>query len=280
MTNLLLALGVDVASNWDVFWLCTAWTFAVVTAIWLIGLAQGNHSMMDGYYGFGYAIPVWIAYAVRGPASATAAVVLLMASLHGCRLGFYLSKRWVGYRSTTGGDQRYLGFVKKYSPGYWWKSFFLVMEPQALVIAVIGLPAVFGVLGNQDANGPLNALAWAGMLVFAIGYYFETVADGQLQAFKADAHNKGRYLRTGVWTHTRHPNYFGNTVVWWGIYFVAVAGNNDLWWTIVGPLVNTIMLTGVLGRAFQDKYMGVRPEYQKVIAETNGFLPIPKRRHP
>lgn len=271
-------LGFGLGTGWDVFWLCTAWTFLVVTVIWVIGLFQGNHSMMDGWYGFGYATPVWIAYLATGTTSATAAVVLLMASLHGCRLGWYLSRRWYGYRNTTGGDQRYFGFKQKLSPGYWWKSFFVVMEPQAIVIVLIGLPSVWGVIGNQGPSGPLSPLAFVGMIVFGIGYYFETVGDGQLQAFKADAHNKGRYLRTGVWTHTRHPNYFGNTTMWWGIWIVAVSGNPAIWWTIAGPILNTIMLTGVLGRAFQDKYMGSRPEYQKVMAETRGFLPIPVAR--
>ena len=114
--------------------------------------------------------------------------------------------------------------------------------------------------------------------VFGIGYYFETVADGQLQAFKADPHNKGRYLNTGVWTYTRHPNYFGNVTVWWGIYIVAVSGNPDYWWIIVGPIVNTILLTGIVGRAFQDKFMGGRPEYRDLMAKTNSFLPIPPRK--
>lgn len=274
MTDLLTLLGADLANNWGVFWLCTTYTFLAVTVLWIVGLLQGNHSMMDGYYGFGYAIPVWIAFLIARPASPVAAVILLMASLHGCRLGWYLSKRWFGYRKTSGGDQRYLGFLEKLSPGYWWKSFFVVMEPQAVVIAVIGLPAVWGVLGNHD-GGELNWLSFLGMAVFAVGYYFETVADGQLQAFKADANNKGRYLRTGVWTYSRHPNYFGNTTVWWGIWLVAVSGNPEISWTVAGPLLNTIMLTGVLGSAFQDKYMGVRPEYQRVIAVTRRFFPLP-----
>jgi steroid 5-alpha reductase family enzyme len=277
--TMLASWGFHLDTNWGIFWLCTAWTFLAVTVIWIIGNFQGNHSMMDGYYGFGYAIPVWIAYCLTGPASATAAALLVMTSLHGCRLGLYLSKRWYGYRATNGGDQRYLGFVKKYSPGYWWKSFFVVMEPQAIVIALIGLPSVWGVLSAQQPNGPLSALACAGILVFGVGYYFETVADGQLQAFKADKNNKGRYLRTGVWTHSRHPNYFGNTVVWWGIWLVAFAGNPTIWWTVAGPIVNTIMLTSILGRAFQDKFMGVRPEYQKLMTETNSFLPIPKLKN-
>ena len=233
--------------------------------------------MMDGYYGLGYAIPIWIAFLATKPVSPVAAILLLMTSLHGCRLGWYLSKRWFGYRKTTGGDPRYLGFVTKFSQGYWWKSFFMVMEPQAIVIAVIGLPAVWGVLGNHDA-GSLNWLSYLGMLVFGIGYYFETVADGQLQAFKADANNKERYLRTGVWLHSRHPNYFGNAAVWWGIWLVAMSGNHDLWWTVAGPIFNTIMLTGILGSAIQDKYMGARPEYKKVMVETSRFLPLARKQ--
>jgi steroid 5-alpha reductase family enzyme len=170
-----------------------------------------------------------------------------------------------------------MGFVKKFSPGYWWKSFFVVMEPQAIVIALIGIPSVIGIASTQSPGQPLNWLALLGLLVFGIGYYYETVADGQLHAFKSDSSNKGRYLRHGVWTHTRHPNYFGNTTVWWGIWLVAVAGNSNIWWTVIGPIFNTIMLTGILGRAFQDKFMGVRPEYKKVMDETNSFLPFPKK---
>ncbi len=265
-------------TNWDIFWVCTGWTFSVVTVIWVIGLFQGNHSMMDGYYGFGYASACWIAYLLSGASSATAAALLVIASLHGCRLGYYLSARWAGYRKTTGGDQRYLNFTQQLKPGYWWKSFFVVMEPQAIVISLIGIPSTWGVLGNQTAGAPLNLLSFLGLLLFGIGYYFETVADGQLQAFKADKANKGRYLRTGVWTHTRHPNYFGNSCVWWGIWIVAVAGNPAIWWTVIGPVFNTIMLTKILGKSFQDKHMGVRPEYQKVMAETRGFLPFPVRK--
>lgn len=274
MDAVLGGTGLDLASDWGVFWICATWTFLVVTLIWLIGLFQPTHSMMDGWYGFGYASATLIAYLLTDAPSPTAAVVLLMALLHGGRLGFYLSKRWYGYTQTTGGDLRYFGFREKLSPGYWWKSFFMVMEPQALVLAIIGIPSVWGIIGNRAADGPIGPLGFLGMLIFGIGYYFETVGDGQLQAFKADPNNKGRYLRVGVWTHSRHPNYFGNTTVWWGIWLTAAAGNPSIWWTVIGPVTNTIMLTGVLGRAFQDKHMGVRPEYKKVMAETRGFLPL------
>ncbi len=280
MPQLLSSLGLDASSTWELFALCAAWTILAITIIWIVGLFQGNHSLIDGYYGFGFAIPVWIAYVSSGAASATAAVLLVITSLHGCRLGFYLTKRWWGYRRTAGGDQRYLGFRQKYARGYWWKSLLIVTEPQALIIVLIGLPSVLGILSTRAAGSPLNLLAACGVLVFGIGFYFEVVADGQLQAFKADAHNKGRYLRTGVWTYTRHPNYFGNCTVWWGIWLVAVAGNSAIWWTVIAPAFNTLMLTSLFGRALQDSLMGVRPEYQQLMRETNSFLPLPRAKSP
>jgi len=273
MTEFLTGLGFNLTTHGGIFWFSCVWIFAVVSLIWLIGLFQGNHSMMDGFYGFGYATTGWIAFWLTDANSLYAGLLFLMVSLHGCRLGYYLSKRWAGYRKTTGGDARYLGFVEKFKPGYWWKSFFIVMQPQTIVIMVIGLPATYGIMDNAHVDTPMNWLALLGMLVFGIGTYYEWISDGQLQAFKQDPEHKGRYLEHGVWALTRHPNYFGNTTVWWGIWLVAVAGNPSTWWTVAGPLFNTIMLTRILGKAFQDNYMGSRPEYQALISRSSGFLP-------
>ncbi|WP_155927662.1 DUF1295 domain-containing protein [Mycolicibacterium sp. CBMA 234] len=274
MNHLVSLLGVDTSSTASVFIFCAIFTFAVVTALWVVGLFQGNHSMMDGWYGFAFAVPALFAYLIVGAQSVTAALLLFMVMLHGCRLGWYLAARWRRYVPVHGGDPRYLNFVTEMSPGYWWKSFFRVMEPQAVIIVLIGMPAVVGILENRAPNGGITAFAFLGLLVFMIGLYFETVADAQLQSFLA-LKQRPRYLNTGVWTHSRHPNYFGTTTVWWGMWLVAVAGNPECWWTVVGPVLNTIMLTSVLGSAFQDNYMGSRPEYQELMVRTRRFLPLP-----
>ncbi|BBY80209.1 DUF1295 domain-containing protein [Mycolicibacterium pulveris] len=274
MSEFVKLLGVDPASNLSVFLFCTIFTFAVVTVLWVLGLFQGNHSMMDGWYGFAYAVPALFAYLIVDAQSVTAALLLVMVMLHGGRLGWYLAARWRRYVPKHGGDPRYLGFVEQFSPGYWWKSFFRVMEPQAVIIVLIGLPSVVGILVNREPDGGITPLAVLGIVVFGIGWYFETVADGQLQAFLA-LPERPRYLNTGVWTHSRHPNYFGTTTVWWGIWLVAVAGNPACWWTVIGPIINTIMLTSVLGSKFQDNYMGSRPDYRELMARTRRFLPIP-----
>lgn len=276
MVEMFAGLGIDLGTHLGIYIVACILLFLFVTFLWILGNFQGNHSMIDGFYGFCYAAVAWFCFMMVDTHSFYSGILLLMVSLHGCRLGFYLMKRWTGYRKSGGGDARYLKFVEQFAPGYWWKSFFVVMQPQTIVIMLIGLPAYFGVMAVDNSNG-LNIFGALGMLLFGIGTYYEWLADGQLQAFKQDPENKGRYLEFGVWKLTRHPNYFGNTCVWWGIYLVAVAGNPSIWWTIAGPLVNTLMLTKVLGTAFQDKHMGSRPEYAKLIQRTSGFFPrMPK----
>ena len=263
----------DLASPWGVFWSGSLLVVMAVFVLWIVGMFQGNHSMMDGFWGFIIAGFGWYSYYLIKPASVFGALLIFLVSLHGCRLGYYLFVRWLGFRRTTGGDGRYLGWRQTMAKGYWWRSLFIIMEPQALVIMVLILPILFGMYATQSSTEPMNALTIVGLLVFGIGYYWETLADGQLQAFKADKNNKGRYLRSGVWKFTRHPNYFGNVLVWWGIYIVAVSGNPEIWWTIVTPVFNHIMMSMILGSALQDKVMGDRPDYQKVMAETNAFYP-------
>jgi steroid 5-alpha reductase family enzyme len=265
-------------SAWTIYGWCLLYVFTVVTIIWVIGIFQGNHSMMDGYYGWAYASVAWIAFFWTNNLSAQGAVIMLMVSLHGVRLGYYLSKRWYGYRKTTGGDKRYLGFVTQLGKGYWWKSFFAVMQPQTIVIMLISIPSIFGIVDPAPLH-PFGLIESIAMIVFGIGLYFEWNADAQLESFKADPINKGRYLETGVWALTRHPNYFGNTCVWWGIFLMAFASNHHLWWTIIGPATDTFMLTKILGTAFQDKFMGSRPEYQALMARRPGFFPrFPKKQ--
>lgn len=273
----LFNLTLDISTHSGIYWTIALYMFLFVTLLWIIGLFQNNHSLIDGFYGSMYAVAGWAAFLMSGANSMYAGLLLMMVSLHGFRLGFYLLRRWFGYRKHSKGDARYQGFVTRFSPGYWWKSFFVVMQPQTVVIMLIGMPTTFGIMINGDSHTGINLLGAIGMLIFGIGTYYEWLADGQLQAFKQDPANKGRYTEFGVWRLTRHPNYFGNTCVWWGIYLTALAGNPDAWWTIIGPVVNTIMLTKVLGTAFQDKHMGSRPEYAELIRRTSGFFPRPPR---
>ena len=276
MTDMLSGLGLDLATHTGVYWLCFAGIFTFVTLLWVIGNFQNNHSLIDGFYGSMYATVGLVCFLMFDPNSLYSGLLLLMVCLHGYRLGYYLLKRWFGYRKVGTGDARYQGFVTNplLKNGYWWKSFFVVMQPQTIVVMLVGLPAYFGVMVLADSDAGLNWVAALGLLLFGIGSYYEWLADGQLQAFKQNPENKGRYLEHGVWKLTRYPHYFGNTTVWWGIYLVAIGGSTELWWTIAGPLFNTVMLTLILGKGFQDRrYSTDTDKYKEILARPTNFLP-------
>lgn len=275
MTEFLAQYGIDVGAATAIYIICAAYVFFVISLIWLTCQLRRSKimmSMMDGFYGWAYASVGWIAYVLAEPTSVYAGLLLLMSSLHGARLGHYLFKRWLVHCRTGVEAERYVKINNKFSSGYWWKSFFVIMHPQTILIMVVSLPVIYGISSPTDVS-TLTPLAFLGMAIFGTGLYYEWLADGQLEAFKADPANKGRYLETGVWALTRHPNYFGNTTVWWGIWIVCFAGHPELWWTIASPMFNTFMLTKVLGSAFQDKFMGDRPEYKALMAKRGAFFP-------
>lgn len=261
-------------SDLGIFLLCIGVTWGVYAVIWARGLFIGHHSAVDYYYGFGFAVCALLAFWISDAQSQTAVLLLALACLHGGRLGYHLASRLYRHK---GEDARYMQLVDQFSPGYRWKSFFTVTTPHGGLVLLIGLPSTWGILFSR-APAQINVLSLIGLAVFGVGLYFESVADGSLRAFLADPHNRGRYINTGVWSHSRHPNYFGTTTVWWGIWLVAIAGNLDAWWTVVGPLANTVMLTGVLGSHYADNAMGVRPAYREVMVRTRSFLPLPLSR--
>jgi len=111
-----------------------------------------------------------------------------------------------------------------------------------------------------------------------IGFLFETIGDRQLMRFKADPANAGRIMDRGLWRYTRHPNYFGDFSVWWGLFLVALA-TVSAWWTVIGPIVMSVLLIRVSGAALLERRMGkTRPGYEDYVRRTSGFLPRPPRR--
>ena len=111
-------------------------------------------------------------------------------------------------------------------------------------------------------------------MVWLVGFVFESVGDAQLARFKANPENKGKVLDSGLWRYTRHPNYFGDFCVWWGIFLVA-AGHPAALVTIVGPALMSYLLIGVTGKELTEKSMSTRPGYAEYVERTSGFFPLP-----
>jgi steroid 5-alpha reductase family enzyme len=182
-------------------WLTAAFVaWALVTLLWLLSLALRDSSIVDIFWGAGFVVLAWVT-ALRAPATGPRTWLLLgLVSLWGIRLAVHIFRRNRG----RGEDYRYRAWREQSGAAWWWRSYFKVFLLQGTIMVIVAAPLV----GALSATGsrPLGWLDAAGSVVWGIGFLFETLGDAQLARFKADAANRGRVLRTGVWRYTRHPN--------------------------------------------------------------------------
>jgi steroid 5-alpha reductase family enzyme len=269
---------VPLAGVADTLALAAAVAAGAVVLLWLASLAARDASLVDIFWGPGFVLVAWAVFAWVGahdpPAGGEARRWLLVSlvTVWGLRLGGYLAHRNLG----KGEDYRYVAMRDKAGGRFWIVSLFKVFLLQGLLMWVVSLPVQAGQLPSApDGIGPL---AVAGAVAWAVGLFFETVGDAQLARFKADPANKGRVMDRGLWRYTRHPNYFGDFMVWWGIYLVALEGRGA-WWSFAGPLLMSFLLLRVSGVAMLEKTIaGRRPGYAEYIRRTSAFFPRPPRR--
>ena len=237
----------------------TAW--AVCTARRNVGLVDIFWSLFFLYAAGYYAI-------AAEPPGPRALPVLALVSAWALRLGGHLAARnW-----NAPEDHRYRAIRVRNQPHFEWKSLYLVFGLQGLLAWFISAPlAVVAV--SQTTLGPLD---WLGFSLVAFGMVFEGVADAQLARFRRHRATAGQVLDQGLWRYSRHPNYFGESCVWWGFYLLAVAAGGS--WTVFAPLLMTLLLLRVSGVALLEKNIGDRrPAYREYIARTSAFVPLPPR---
>jgi len=207
---------------------------------------------------------VYIAVA-PGPVGARAWLTFGLIAVWTVRLGGYLT--WRKF-AEPGEDRRYTAMREKRGPAFATSSLWIVFWLQAALAWFVSLP----LLSTSLSTRPLGLLDALGALLFAFGWLFETVGDLQLARFKGDPKNRGKVLRTGLWRWTRHPNYFGNACMWWGVFAIALAGGG--WWSFPGPLFMTFLLLQVSGvRLLEADIKERRPEYADYIRRTSAFVP-------
>jgi steroid 5-alpha reductase family enzyme len=258
-------------SVWSVALQALALIVVMGLATWAVSTWRHDVSLVDRMW------PVFIAaagvsYAVAWPQTTHRADWMLAVGLAwAARLGVYITARNWGH----GEDRRYQQIRARNEPGFAFKSLYLVFALQAVLAWIVSWPFLGGVIGTQ----PLGWLDVIGLAIAAFGLVFEAVGDWQMARFKADPANKGQVMDRGLWGSTRHPNYFGECCVWWGLFIVALAGGSG-WWTVVSPLLITVLLLKVSGVTLLEKDMADRrPAYREYVARTNAFFPGWPRRH-
>ncbi|MDH3217513.1 MAG: DUF1295 domain-containing protein [Candidatus Krumholzibacteria bacterium] len=234
---------------------------------WLVSLVKRDVSIVDSVW----ALLFWVAavvYALTpdlpGP---RAGWVLIMVSLWALRLSGYITWRNWG----EGEDFRYREIRANNEPLFELKSLYIVFGLQGLIAWIVSWTLVAAITSRAD----MIFLDYVGILLWAFGMAFETVSDFQLARFKADPANRGKVLDTGLWRYTRHPNYFGEACIWWGFFIMAVAAGG--WWSIVSPILMTVMLLKVSGVSLLERDIDERrPGYREYVERTNAFIPGPR----
>jgi len=236
---------------------------------WVLSLAKGNVAIVDSLWSLMFIIAGYTYAYLLSAAGQRAELALLLVSIWGLRLAIHITWRNWGH----GEDRRYQEIRARNEPNFAFKSVYLVFLLQAVLAWIISLP----LLGAVASKSELNALDTLGALVWLVGFVFEAGGDWQLSRFKANPSNKDKVMDEGFWRFTRHPNYFGDFCVWWGLYLIALAAG--AWWSIPGPILMSILLMRVSGVALLEKDIGERrPKYADYVRRTNAFFPgLPKR---
>ena len=190
-----------------------------------------------------------------------------MVALWALRLAIHLTWRNWGEPE----DRRYQEIRKKYSPNFEFKSLFIIFVFQAVLAAIISVPIV-SVFGIQSASAKLGLVEYIAISVWLVGFIYESVADWQLAKFKSDNGNAKKVMDSGLWRNTRHPNYFGEFLIWWGFYLYAVSVAP--WWIVLSPLLMSWLLLKFSGVVMlEETIVKRRPDYQAYIDKTNAFFP-------
>jgi steroid 5-alpha reductase family enzyme len=239
--------------------------------LWAASVPWRDASIADVFWGIGFVVVAWVSWSIRGAAATRAWLLIGLVTAWGARLAIYLMWRKWG----EGEDRRYAALRQRQAPHFWWFSLFSVFLLQGAILWFVSLTVQVAVWRNDPA--PLCWLDGLGVVLWSVGFYFEAVGDWQLARFKRNPLNHDRVMDRGLWRLTRHPNYFGDFCVWWGIYAIAAAGGAAA--TIASPALISLLLLKVSGVELLEQTMTERrPDYAEYKRRTNAFLPGPPRR--
>ena len=232
-------------------------------ALWGVSLRLRDSSIVDLFWGPAFVVVAWITVVEFDP-TPRGLLVAGLVSVWGLRLGLYLARRNLGH----GEDKRYTAMRQRHGDAWWWRSVFIVFGLQGVLVWAVSVPLRAAIVSSFEGWAWTDVL---GTSLVVIGVAFESIGDWQLARFKADPANKGKIMQRGLWKYTRHPNYFGDFVTWWGFGVFGVARGD--WFNLIGPIVMSVLLIRVSGKALLEAGMKGRPGFAEYEARTSGFFP-------
>jgi steroid 5-alpha reductase family enzyme len=262
-------MGIAMGIEWSAAFSSLLWMLALGGLVWVLSLPLRNASIVDSFWALFFVTGATAYGASVGASGERALLVALLLGVWAVRLSGYITWRNWGH----GEDRRYQAIRARNQPHYDIKSLPYVFGFQALLAWIVAMP----LMAALSSARPLGWLDAAGVALWLIGFLFESVGDWQLARFKANPANAGKVMDRGLWRYTRHPNYFGESLIWWGFWLLAVSAGHA--WTAFAPIVMTVMLLRVSGVSLLEKDLQVRrPAYAAYMLRTNAFLPgLPRK---
>jgi steroid 5-alpha reductase family enzyme len=249
---------------------CALAVLAYMTALFLLALVRRDNSLADVGWGLGFVLVAAVSFAARPVHGPRAWLVGGLVCVWGGRLALHILLRNRKKRE----DFRYAKWRKDWGKWFVPRSYLQVFLLQGAILLVVSSP----ILIVSATPGPgLGALDAAGGAVWLVGFFFEAVGDAQLARFKRDPAGRGRIMSTGLWGYTRHPNYFGEATMWWGIFLIALSAPGGIY-ALASPVVLTFMLLRVSGVTLLEKKYEGRPDFAAYARRTSAFLPRPPKK--
>ena len=237
--------------------------------VWFrISIIKQRNDVADVAWGLGFPLLCWIAF-FYGEQSTRAVIVNIAVSLWGIRLASHIYRR----NKDKPEDARYVAWRKEWQHVYL-RSFLQIFMLQGIFLYLIVLPALYV---NITLAYPLQTYDFVGLAIWLLGFYFEVMGDAQLSQFVRNPTNRGKIMQSGLWRYSRHPNYFGEVTMWWGIY-IAALGLPDGILTIIGPITITCLILFISGVPLLEKKYAGRPDFEAYKKRTSIFFPLPPKR--
>jgi steroid 5-alpha reductase family enzyme len=242
---------------------------ALAVGMWLLSVKLRDVSIVDSAWSIFFLLFALVFAWRQGDRSVGTLAMLVLVAAWALRLSIYITWRNHGH----GEDRRYQAIRARNQPNFEFKSLYLVFLLQAVLAFVIAMPLLPALNGANDAN----LVTWLGMAVAAFGLLFETIGDAQMARFKADPASAGQVMDRGLWRYTRHPNYFGESVFWWGVWIASASLGGA--WTVFSPVLMTFLLLRVSGVPLLEADLKQRrPAYAEYLRTTSSFVPWPPKR--
>ncbi len=255
----------------DLYWQTALLVLVYMTLFFVAATIWKNNSIVDFGWGLGFVVIALISLAAGGNYNGRTLLVTLLVSVWGLRLAYHIFRRNLGKPE----DFRYLAMRNNWGKWAVPRAFMQVFMLQGLIMLIMAYPIV---LNNTTSAGSIGLLEFAGLAIWIVGFLFEVTGDRQLKKFMATKAVEGGILQTGLWKYTRHPNYFGEATMWWGIFLICLPSESGII-GIMSPILITLMLLFVSGVPMLEKQYQNNEEYQEYAARTNAFVPwFPRER--